>query len=64
MGPGMMQGPQGRGFSAMDLDRDGVVTRQEFNARHRTMMDAFDANRDGYVSPDEFADAMPMWRQR
>jgi|GEM_PF-1865520 len=63
-GPGMMQGPQGRRFSRMDMDRDGVVTRREFDTRHRTMINRFDANRDGYVSPDEFADAMPAWRRQ
>ncbi len=68
LGPGMMGGSgwmrDGQGFGGMDLDRDGVVSRREFDAHHRTMVDTFDANRDGHVSPDEFADAMPMWRQR
>lgn len=37
-----------------DADKDGVVTRDEFMARHAEMFDHLDKNKDGKLTPDEF----------
>ena len=43
-----------------DLDRDGVITRAEFDkafeAKMNNKLEWLDVNKDGVVSPDEFRD--------
>jgi Ca2+-binding EF-hand superfamily protein len=43
------------GMEAMDANKDGVVTRDEFLAHPSQMFDRLDANHDGKVTRDELA---------
>jgi len=58
-GPG---GP-GRGHGAMDANKDGVVTREEFRAMHDKMFDRLDKDRDGRLEDGEFGDRI-MFEER
>jgi len=60
-----MMGPQGsrpgggpmmqsRVFDAMDANKDGQVTREEYDAYQAKRFDRFDANKDGKITRDEF----------
>lgn len=40
-------------FEAMDTNKDGSVTKAEFDAMHQTHFVAMDKNKDGAVSRDE-----------
>lgn len=42
-----------KGFEAMDVNGDGVVTAEEMAARHEAMIDAADQDGDGALSREE-----------
>lgn len=54
---GGTRGP-GAGMARMDADKDGRVTRAEFDAASRTRFERMDTNRDGTVDATEMA-ALP-----
>jgi hypothetical protein len=54
----------GRGFAALDSDRDGRVSLQEAQSAALRMFDRVDANRDGTVTPDERRAARETRRAR
>lgn len=41
------------GAAAMDSDKDGKVSRAEFDAAHTGMFDEADTNKDGFIDADE-----------
>jgi len=48
-------------FNQYDLNRDGMINREEFNktgGMGAMDFDAIDKNRDGYISPEELSQAM------
>jgi Ca2+-binding EF-hand superfamily protein len=51
-----------RGFRSVDIDGDGKVSRSEFEAGARRMFEAFDRNRDGRLTPDDWPPPSPMSR--
>jgi hypothetical protein len=59
-GPGGVRSPMG-GFikehaADIDVNKDGVLTFEEFSAHLRPMFDKQDRNRDGKLTPDEWRD--------
>ncbi len=51
-------------FKAFDVNGDGVVTKGEFLATHRSMFMRFDANSDQTISLPEFAKAQEAAAQK
>lgn len=53
--PAAMAKPGGKGkhFEKMDTNGDGVVSREEFDAKHDEMFSKMDANGDGNVTKEE-----------
>jgi len=51
------RGGKGKLFQKSDLDKDGLISKGEFEAHHQKKMEEWfgrlDANGDGNVSPDE-----------
>ena len=48
-----MMGDKGMHFEMMDTDKDGKVTRDEFDKAHGSMFAKMDANKDGVITEDE-----------
>ncbi|SOD95974.1 EF-hand domain-containing protein [Caenispirillum bisanense] len=62
MGPGMgmMGGRMQQRMMQLDTDKDGAVSKAEFQAMHDQRFTALDADKDGTVSQDEFVNADPQ----
>lgn len=53
------------GFEAMaDANKDGVVTRDEFQSRALARFDSIDTNKDGTISDEERAAARAAWKAK
>ena len=63
---GMGHRGMGGEMAAMaDANKDGAVSREEFNAAHAARFAQMDANKDGTVTPEERRAArMAMWQSR
>jgi Ca2+-binding EF-hand superfamily protein len=44
-------------FEAMDLNKDGLITKKEFDAYHNKHFKKMDANHDGKITIEEFEEA-------
>ncbi len=42
-------------FSKMDTDKNGKISKSEFNAAHAMKFDKKDKNKDGELTPEEFS---------
>ncbi|MCB0415082.1 MAG: hypothetical protein KDD50_12160 [Bdellovibrionales bacterium] len=50
-------------FEMMDTNKDGAVTKDEFDKAHEGMFAGMDANKDGKVTSEEMADHMKMKKE-
>ena len=50
---GMKAGAAGSNCAAMDADKDGKVSKEEFMKGHEAMFARKDANKDGFIDKDE-----------
>jgi uncharacterized low-complexity protein len=48
------------GMDAMDTDKDGKISREEFVKAHQSLFDAMDTNKDGMIDADEMKAAAGM----
>lgn len=72
-GPGGARGPEGRGgpggpggisgfLERLDVDKDGKISRAEFNAPNDRRFDLLDTNKDGVIDQSELAAARERMR--
>jgi hypothetical protein len=59
------KGPEGKGgpVGMMDTDKDGSISRAEWDAFHAEMFQKIDTNGDGLLSADEFKAAHKKMKQ-
>ena len=58
--PPMHQGqPCGKSFEEMDTNKDGALSKKEFDAFHNKHFKEMDTNHDGKISPEEMQAAYP-----
>lgn len=50
----LLGGPGEGGRQALDTDKDGAISREEFSALHARMFERLDENKDGKLGEDEF----------
>jgi len=66
-GPGGPRGPE-HFISKIDADKDGKVSKAEWNAKGDTMFKESDTNSDGYITRDEaqafHAKRMEKWKAK
>jgi Ca2+-binding EF-hand superfamily protein len=55
---------KGRMFEKLDLNGDGVVTREEFNKAHEERFNKMDADSDGKVTKEEAQKAAEEWHAK
>lgn len=51
-GPGMQRGPQ-INFEQLDLNKDGLITKEEISGQAKARFDAADTDKDGFLTKEE-----------
>lgn len=60
-GPGMMPGKM---FEMIDTDKDGKISKQEWQTHHEQRFTELDADKDGFVTKDEMKAHHEMMREK
>jgi len=64
MGGGHMGGHGDHGFSRIDTDKDGAISKAEFAVGRDTMFQKLDANSDGAFTREEATAGAQAWRKK
>ncbi len=63
-GRGGMMGGMAKHMRAMDSNRDGMISKEEFMKAHEAMFDSMKKNERGHVAMDDMAGMCPMMQSR